>query len=514
MNWRWRPLVVTFLLPWVAKAHVGSPDVFSDGLVGPYPARITIRMPSVVPGRAEISVRVQSDRPVEVSFLPLYSRTPVTNAPPADPGFPVFGETNLYSGELWLMSFGAYSVEVRIKGQAGEGIVEIPVNSVALKQLPLPRHLAEILLVLGAILILGGLGILKAAAGESVLAPGVEPGNAERRKAWKAVTVTAVIFALLLIGGKRWWDKEETVFRRHLREGAWPDLATEVRREGSQRILRLTLGKKDFGPDYFIPLLPDHGKLLHLFLIREPARDAMAHLHPVRTGGKTFEVALPPLPEGRYKVLCDLTIEGSGVSSTATNSVDVPAVPDAPSAPIVLQSDPDDSWSFYSASAVSGSAASNSIYLLPEGEQVIWKPHSPLRVNHDASLRFEVQDATGHPVGLEPYMGMMSHAAVLKSDGTVFDHLHPSGNFSMAARSFFEAKKQSESPAGLVDAAMPAGMDHSKMGHSMHYMASPVGVSTVYLPYEFPSPGEYRIWVQFKIAGKVMTSVFDTSVEQ
>src|SRR5215469_14797452 len=86
-----------------ASAHVGSPDIFSAGMIGPYPARITIRMPTVVPGRAEIEARVQSDQPVEVSFLPLYSSTPVTNAPPADLGVPVFGETNLYTGDLWLM---------------------------------------------------------------------------------------------------------------------------------------------------------------------------------------------------------------------------------------------------------------------------------------------------------------------------------------------------------------------------------------------------------------------------
>ncbi len=512
MNRRWLScLALALAFPWPAKAHVGSPDVFYEGLIGPYPARITIRMPGVVPGRAEISARVQTDRPVVISFLPLYSKTAVTNAPPPDLGQLVPGEKNLYRGELWLMSFGAYSIAVRMRGEAGEGAVEIPVNSVATRQLPLPGYLGKLLLGLGALLVLGGLGIVAAAARESALAPGVSPGPTERRKGWRAGALTAVIFALLLVGGRKWWSFEETTFRRHLREGAWPDLAADVRVEDSQRILRLTVGEKTFAPDYSIRLLPDHGKLIHLFLVREGSRDAFGHLHPVRKGGKTFEVALPPLPEGRYKILCDLTFEQSGVSSTATNSVQLPAIPAPVAGAAALKSDPDDSWASYSADIVPAAAAANPVCRLPGGEQVEWKSHPPLRVRQDAALRFEVRDATGHPVELEPYMGMMSHAAVLRTDGAVFSHLHPAGNFSMAAQSFFEAKLERET--GGVG-GMPTEMDHSKMDHSKmgHGSHSSSGVSSISLPYEFPAAGDYRIWVQIKIDGRVMTAVFDATV--
>src|SRR5579864_1837139 len=104
MDEKGRPMtraLIIFLsaLALTAQAHVGSPDVFYDGMAGPYPVRVTIRMPNVVPGRAEISAHVTSSEPVTVSFLPIYSRTPVTNTPPPDVARVVPGDTNLYAGE-------------------------------------------------------------------------------------------------------------------------------------------------------------------------------------------------------------------------------------------------------------------------------------------------------------------------------------------------------------------------------------------------------------------------------
>jgi hypothetical protein len=91
----------------------------------------------------------------------------------------------------------------------------------------------------------------------------------------------------------------------------------------------LVLGQKTFasyGPNSTLQLAPDHGKLLHLFLVGQPNHQAFAHIHPVRQTGTTFEVALPPLPEGDYEMFCDLTL-ASGLSSTATNSVHLPPIP-------------------------------------------------------------------------------------------------------------------------------------------------------------------------------------------
>jgi len=345
-----------------------------------------------------------------------------------------------------------------------------------------------------------------AAARESLLLPGLVPGRAERRKAWRTGVIAAIIIILLLAGGKKWWSIDEKAFREGLRAGAWPDLLADVRVEGSRRILRLTLGKKEFGPEQSIALVPDHGKLLHLFVIRQPDHDAFGHLHPVRTGNQVFEVGLPPLPEGEYAVFCDLTFENSGFSSTATNSVHIPALLKATADQVSPAPDADDSWASSEVKVVRA-GTNDAVCRLPTGQQVVWKAHSPLRARQDAWLRFEVRDAAGKSIELEPYMGMMSHVAVLRSDGGVFAHLHPSGNYSMAAQSFFDAKMERET-GKVSDAGMPAAMDHSRMHHQPANGAAPV----ISLPYEFPTAGNYRIWVQFKTDGQVLTGVFDATV--
>jgi hypothetical protein len=84
-------------------------------------------------------------------------------------------------------------------------------------------------------------------------------------------------------------------------------------------------------------------------------------------------------------------------------------------------------------------------------------------------------------------MGMMGHAAILAADGGVFAHVHPTGSVSMAA----------------MEIANPEA-DH----HHAHGTASSVA-----FPYAFPRPGNYRIFVQVKRAGKVETGRVDVRVD-
>jgi hypothetical protein len=356
--------------------------------------------------------------------------------------------------------------------------------------------------LLCVVLVLGGIGIAAAAGREAALPAGATTGSRQRWKGIFSAAAAAIIFVLALYVGKNWWASEERGFQYHLREGAWPDLATSLSTQGADRILQLEIGPEFFKHNNRVSLIPDHGKLMHLFLVRQGSRDAFAHLHPIRKKNYTFQVALPPLPEGRYDIFCDLTFEG-GTSSTATNSILLPPAPTAAANTNAFERDPDDSWA--NTSVVANSTTNNPlIYRMPDGTQIIWQPHPPLRVNQDAHLNFSVADANGTPIDLQLYMGMLSHAAVLRSDNAVFAHLHPAGNFSMAAQTFF-AKKTMPPNAAAMD-NMP-GMDHS-----MHHMQMNNPESTVSLPYQFPAPGNYRIWVQFKIADRILTGVFDAQV--
>src|SRR5207253_10924971 len=94
------------------------------------------------------------------------------------------------------------------------------------------------------------------------------------------------------------------------------------------------------------PLIPDHGKLMHLFVIGGPNNIAFVHLHPVTQDSVTFTSLLPTLPAGTYRASGDIVHE-SGFSQTLTSSLVVPAG----TVGATVLTDPDDASLIHSAAA-------------------------------------------------------------------------------------------------------------------------------------------------------------------
>ena len=80
----------------------------------------------------------------------------------------------------------------------------------------------------------------------------------------------------------------------------------------------------------------------------------------------------------------------------------------------------------------------------------------------------------------------------------------------MAAQSYF-ADKFAREGGGEAGSSTAAGAGHEL--HHEHMAHEAAAVSSFYLPYEFPEAGDYRIWVQFKIDGRILTAAFDARVE-
>jgi hypothetical protein len=486
----------------LCSAHLGSPDVWFEGSAGPYHVVVYVQVPGVVPGIADIQVQVVDALPERVTaMINLFNANAGT--PPPDVALPVPGRAGWYHTRLWMMAPGSNSVTVGVRGSRGEGSVVIPVVAVAHRRLPFSRTLGLILGGLGVFLSAGLVTIAGAAVRESVLRPGESP---TRRRIWAAratMAASALGLGLLLVGGKAWWNAEDTAFQHSLYR---PFAATaSVVETGGERLLHFTIADtawamrgdatwlRRHGQTAWTPLLTDHGKLIHLFLVREPDMGAFAHLHPATSDSVHFTARLPPLPPGRYRLFADL-VHASGFAQTLVSTTEVPAARAGP--PWQAEDDA------YYLGAGAGLSAS-----LSGGATITWEQGSdPLIAGAPAPLKFSVREKDGRPAVLEPYLGMMAHAVVVREDRQVFIHLHPMGTVPAAAREAFDQSGQSDSAmAGMVAGpAVHTGMPGASQAAAPDHLS---------FPYAFAEPGRYRIWVQVKRAGRVETAAFDAIVD-
>jgi hypothetical protein len=464
-----------------ALAHVGSPDVFFEGLAGPYGLLVAIRTPQAIPGVAEIEVRTDPDPAVHrVRITPM----PLTGegakfAPVPDEAAQSREDPRFFTGALWMMTSGSWQVRIQVDGNRGRGETAVPVPAVARRTERMSFALGMVLGILLIVLGTGVISIVGAASREALLDPGAEPGpaNIGQARRWMAITALGVVAALCL--GNVWWSVEANAYDRYIYKPLEMSATVD---QGQRLVLRL----RDPGwlrTRMLDDFIPDHAHLMHLFVVRLPEIERAWHLHPELAETGVFTQQLPPMPAGRYRLYADL-VHATGFPETITTEVELPEI----AAGRPLQGD--DS----AATAPPLSAANSELMVgsLPDGHKMIWlRDLAPLAPRQLQRLRFRIEDAAGDPArDIELYMGMPGHLMLVKHDGSVFAHVHPTGSVPMAA-------------LGLANGAPDP--------HAAH--ASPVELpNEISFPYGFPSGGDYRLFVQVKRAGRIETGVFDAKV--
>jgi hypothetical protein len=488
-------LVLAVVLP--LDAHVGSPDVFFEGNAGPYHLFVTVRLPQVIPGIAEIDVRSESNDVRTIEVVPLRLTGQGSKFPPTPDAAQVSKQDpQFFNASLWLMEFGALQVRVLADGGKGKGELSVPVPSYAQRSLPMPSGLRWILLLLTLLLSVGLVSIVGAGAREGQLEWGLPAGPRNARRARMVMAISAVAVVGILYLGKAWWRADDRRYQDVI--GFFKPPRAETTLEAGNRLLI-----RAEGPDAdwakrvkMDEVIPDHGHPMHLFLVSAPGLERMWHVHPDRVIGGAFVEDLPTMPAGRYEIFADI-VDKRGFPWTLVGMIDLPEISGKP-----LSGD-DSSWT---GQAIGTRVEDSKIAQLPDGGRMVWqRPDAPLRAKAAVNFKFTVEDKDGKPAqDVEPYMGMAGHAEFVRSDFSVFAHVHPAGSVSMAALELAQtgAVGGRDSISDVANTVM-----------AMSMAASGPLAAEVSFPYGFPQPGHYRIFVQVKRSGRIETGAFDADVQ-
>jgi hypothetical protein len=517
-------------------AHIGSAGVVHEGKAGNYSIQVYVEPPDVIPGTAKVSVMVDGNDIKSVRMSPIFYWTGDEGSPRSDEG--IMTEAGKYEGKIWLMENGAASVKIVIEGARGKGDVLIPIAALSTAQRQLPSSLGWILAGLALLLVGIMTTIIGASTGDSLLKVGEAENNSTKKRRIVGSTIGASFCGLLLFGGNMWWNAETADYQRNIYRPYTATSSVSLR-DGGQRVLNFKIDTASVRGRSMSYIIPDHGKLMHMFLVKEGSMEVFAHLHPSRKDTLTFEAPLPNMPAGKYLIFADV-LRYHSLQNTITDTVEIPQTPKVNVMP-TLTGDSDDTFVVTNAlNKTTNSVVDESITIcgtpgvktkLQDGSSIVWeeKPNQKLMAGKVYDLKFSVLAPNGKPAELQTYLGMMGHAAVIKDDGSVYIHLHPNGTFSSTAvqvmqkridettnvRPRFNNPKRFRDSVDNILAKLQsmteAERDKLLMGNMKHEANGHHG-GQVTFPYVFPKAGHYRVWLQVKRDGKILTGVFDANV--
>jgi hypothetical protein len=233
-----------------------------------------------------------------------------------------------------------------------------------------------------------------------------------------------------------------------------------------------------------------HDKLMHLIVVSKDL-SWFNHVHPEYKGNGVFTLRTSLPRAGQYKLFADYTPK-DGEHEVAQHELRVTGGNALPGKPTLIADKMQGAWMTKRVSSHAedtAPGASGTPY-----EVALMPMPGNLEAGKDVMLHFQVRDASSKPLNnLQPYLGAMGHAVILSNDATNYLHTHPT-----------DGKHEGH---GSMDHASGA-----KSGTDGADASSTSGGPDVMFHTNFPTPGLYKVWGQFKHNNKIITAPFVLNV--